>query len=70
MCFGKEKAYKKRGRDVVLDTASHCKINHRIAYKLAYFNMKLSKNHEKIVEKIPMPIIYVYMLFIRLLLSF
>jgi len=66
----KKKAYKKRGRDVVLDTASHCKINHRIAYKLAYFNMKLSKNHEKIVEKIPMPIIYVYMLFIRLLLSF
>lgn len=63
-------AYKKLGKTLNLDTLSHCKLNHWLAYKLAYFNMKLSRNHEAIIKKIPLPLIYLYMLFIRFLLSF
>ncbi|SDI06331.1 polysaccharide pyruvyl transferase family protein [Desulfosporosinus hippei] len=66
----KERLYHKNGKKLKLDTLSHCKINHKLAYRLAHFNMELSRKHPKILERVPMKLIFLYMLFIRFLLSF
>jgi len=57
-------------RNIDLDTDSVCKWNHRLAYFLANKNYEFSKNNYPLLKKIPMIVIYYYMCFIRLLLSF
>lgn len=61
---------KKNGKTVRINTDSKCKWNHRLAYKLAEKNRKFSVESYGTLEKIPMGIIYYYMCFIRVLLSF
>lgn len=62
--------YKKLGKNVPLDISNRCKWNHRLAYFLANRNNKFSKEHYEILKKTPMRIVYYYMCFIRVLLSF
>lgn len=66
----KERFYRKKGKNLKLDTLSHCKINHKLAFRLAHFNMEFSRKHPKQLEWIPMKLIYGYMLFMRFLLNF
>lgn len=47
-----------------------CKWNHKLAFWLAVKNKEFSENHKDKLEKIPIPVIYYYMCFIRVLLSF
>lgn len=66
----KEKAYLKKGKRISLDTSDRCKWNHRLAYRLAEKNRAFSENHPERLEKVPMKLVYLYMLAIRALLSF
>lgn len=47
-----------------------CRWNHRLAFKLAEYNRKYSQEHYDKLRKIPTKLIYYYMCFIRVLLSF
>lgn len=66
----KKKAAEKDGRTVKLDCSDKCKWNHRLAYYLAEKNKRYSEEHYEQLRKIPYWIIYYYMCFIRVLLSF
>lgn len=66
----KESHLLRMNKDVYLDTDSLCKWNHRLAYYLANKNFCFSKNNYLLLRKIPMLLIYYYMCFIRVLLSF
>lgn len=70
-CAPAKKNYlEKQGKTLNADFSDRCKWNHRLAYYLARKNEAFSKEHYEKLEKIPMPVIYYYMCFIRLLLSF
>lgn len=60
----------KSGSRLSLDTDDPCRWNHRLAYRLAEWNRRFSKRHPRRLERIPLNLIYLYMGFIRLLLSF
>jgi len=60
----------KKGEETTLDTSSKCKWNHRLAFRLAERNRKYSYEHRDKLKKTPMWMIYYYMCFIRVLLSF
>ncbi len=60
----------KKGEKTSLDTSSKCKWNHRLAFKLAERNRKYSYEHRDKLKRTPMFVIYYYMCFIRVLLSF
>lgn len=62
--------YHKQGKEIDLDTSTPCRWNHRLAFYLARKNQQYSEKHTDRLEKIPTPIIYYYMCFIRLLLNF
>lgn len=66
----KLKSYGKEGRELRLTADDKCKWNHRLAWHLARKNEKLSREHPERLEKIPHILIYYYMCFIRVLLSF
>lgn len=66
----KQKMYKRHGKSIPLDTSSKCRWNHRLAWRLGWRNMKLSGEKLKKLEKMPTWLIYYYMCFIRVLLSF
>ena len=66
----KMKDYGKEGRKLTLVADDKCKWNHRLAWKLARRNEKLSRENPEKLEKIPYIRIYYYMCFIRALLSF
>ena len=53
-----------------LDTSDKCKWNHKLALKLAEHNKKYSEEHYDKLAKVPTKVIYYYMCFIRVLLSF
>ncbi len=53
-----------------LDTADKSKWNHRLAFRLAEKNRRYSYEHPDKLAKVPMFVIYYYMCFIRVLLSF
>lgn len=53
-----------------LDTSDPCKWNHKLAYRLAKCNKKYSEEHYDKLAKKPTWLIYYYMCFIRVLLSF
>ena len=62
------KAKKTDGK--TLDTSNKCKWNHRLAFWLAEKNRVYSYEHYDKLAKVPMGLIYYYMCFIRVLLSF
>jgi coenzyme F420-reducing hydrogenase beta subunit len=53
-----------------LDVSEKCGWNHRLAYFLLEHDRRFSEEHEAVLRKIPMKLIYYYMCFIRVLLSF
>lgn len=66
----KQDIFRKEGKTLNVDVSGKCKWNHRLAYKLARRNMKFSREKLGRLEKIPTWVIYYYMCFIRVLLSF
>lgn len=62
--------YSKCGAKLRLNQSERCRWNHALAFRLAELNRRLSKNHPQAVNKIPLQLIYYYMLLIRTLLSF
>jgi len=75
LCFkyclakAKEEYYLKNGKNIKLDTSEKCRLKHRLAFMLAEKNRAFSEEHPEILERIPMEAIYLYMCFIRVLLS-
>ena len=61
---------KSKHTKIKMDTSDKCKWNHKLALKLAERNKKFSEEHYDKLAKIPTKIIYYYMCFIRVLLSF
>ncbi|MFP3153708.1 Coenzyme F420 hydrogenase/dehydrogenase, beta subunit C-terminal domain [Lachnospiraceae bacterium ZAX-1] len=61
---------KKTGKDCAIDILDKCKWNHRLAFYLARKNKEFSEKKQAKLEKIPTCVIYYYMCFIRVLLSF
>lgn len=61
---------KSKHTKIKMDTSDKCKWNHKLALKLAEHNKKFSEEHYDKLAKIPTKIIYYYMCFIRVLLSF
>ena len=66
----KVKYIKSEETQKALDTTSRCKWNHRLAFWLAEKNRAYSEQHPDKLMKKPMWLIYSYMCFIRVLLSF
>lgn len=66
----KQDYFNKLGKKITIDTADRCKWNHKLAFYLARKNEAYSKENYEGMRKIPMPVIYYYMCFIRVLLSF
>ena len=66
----KLKYLKKQGKDVSLTADDKCRWNHRLAFRLARKNKEYSEKHYDRLRKIPYILIYYYMCFIRVLLSF
>ncbi len=68
----KAERIKKQGKSVPpdLDVSEHCSWNQRLAYFLAEKDRDFSEKHADRLEKIPMPLIDLYMCLIRTLLSF
>jgi coenzyme F420-reducing hydrogenase beta subunit len=66
----KENYYKKKGSEVKLNTEEKCKWNHKLAFALARRNKEFSEKHYDKLAKVPSKVIYYYMCFIRVLLSF
>lgn len=66
----KVRHYQKQGKGLCLDSASPCRWNHRLAYRIARRNQETSKNHPERVTRLPLWYIYYKMCFIRFLLSF
>lgn len=66
----KLKYLKKQGKDVNLTADDKCRWNHRLAFCLARKNKEYSEKHYDRLRKIPYILIYYYMCFIRVLLSF
>lgn len=53
-----------------IDTTETCRWNHKLVFYIAEKNRSFSEKHYKTLQKIPLIVIYYYMCFIRLLLSF
>ncbi len=66
----KQKSIMAEGGKTELDVSSKCKWNHRLAYRLAERNRVYSEKNPEGLMKKPMWLIYYYMCFIRVLLSF
>lgn len=62
--------YAKEGRHPDLTASDKCRWNHRLAFWLARKNLAYSEEHYDSLRKIPHMLIYYYMCFIRVLLSF
>ena len=66
----KVELYQKQGKKIKLNCTLKSKWNHKLAYKLANYNNKFSIEKTNKLEKVPNFVIYYYMCFIRVLLSF
>lgn len=66
----KWRAFADEGKVLNVDIDSKCRWNHKLAYKLAAKNMRYSAQHPEKIEKLPTWLVYYYMCFIRVLLSF
>ena len=66
----KRESFKRQGKELRLQTTGRCKWNYRLAWYLARKNQEFSLHQPEKMKKIPMKAVYLYMLFIRALLSF
>jgi coenzyme F420-reducing hydrogenase beta subunit len=66
----KRRILKDEGKVLNNDVSCPCRQNHRLATRLAQKNMVLSRDKPGFVEKLPLSFVYLYMCFIRFLLSF
>ncbi len=66
----KQEMFAKQGKSINLDTTGKCRWNHRLAWKLGWRNMEFSRDKLAKLEKYPTWVVYYYMCFIRVLLSF
>jgi len=66
----KLKYFAKQGKTINLTSDDACRWNHRLAFSLAEKNRRYSEEHYEKLRKIPHILIYYYMCFIRVLLSF
>ncbi|MCR5792101.1 MAG: Coenzyme F420 hydrogenase/dehydrogenase, beta subunit C-terminal domain [Lachnospiraceae bacterium] len=66
----KKKYYAKHGKNIAINADDPCKWNHKLAFYLARKNKKYSEEHYDKLSKVPVILIYYYMCFIRVLLSF
>lgn len=66
----KIKYFAKQGKSIGLVADDKCKWNHRLAFYLARKNKEYSEKHYDKLRKIPYILVYYYMCFIRVLLSF
>lgn len=66
----KREYFEKSGKTLNICAANKCHWNHRLAFKLAWRNMEFSRRHAGRLEKLPLPAVFLYMCFIRFLLSF
>lgn len=53
-----------------LDVSHPCRWNHRLAWALAKLNRSIGSDHPGVLEKMPTGLMYLYMCFVRFLLSF
>jgi len=60
----------KQQKKLPLDVHAPCRWYHRLAYALARRSQAISNKSPKFMEKIPIWLIFCYMCFIRMLLSF
>jgi coenzyme F420-reducing hydrogenase beta subunit len=63
-------AKKKYFKSANFDTSNPCRWNHKLVFFLARYNQQISHKHKKLLRIVPFPIVYCYMLFMRLLLNF
>ncbi len=66
----KAEMFAKSGKHPSIDTSSKCRWNHRLAFRLGWRNMTFSRERLDKLEKLPTWLVYYYMCFIRVLLSF
>lgn len=66
----KLKYFANQGKTIALTADDKCRWNHRLAFYLAEKNKRYSEEHYEKLRKIPYILIYYYMCFIRVLLSF
>lgn len=66
----KIKYFAKQGKSIGLVADDKCKWNHRLAFYFARKNKEYSEKHYDKLRKIPYILVYYYMCFIRVLLSF
>lgn len=66
----KLKYFAKQGKTIALTADDKCRWNHRLAFYLAEKNKRYSEEHYEKLRKIPYILIYYYMCFIWVLLSF
>ena len=66
----KREYFARLGKALRIDCADKCKWNHRLAFGLAWRNMRFGEGNAERLEKIPLPAVFLYMCFIRFLLSF
>ncbi|MBD5130371.1 MAG: hypothetical protein HDT43_10715 [Ruminococcaceae bacterium] len=66
----KREYFAKLGKALKIDCTDKCNWNHRLAFGLAQRNMRFAEENAKRLEKIPLPVVFLYMCFIRFLLSF
>jgi coenzyme F420-reducing hydrogenase beta subunit len=66
----KIKYFRKKGKELHLQADDRCRLNHRLAFYLAEKNRAYSEEYYDELRKIPHILIYYYMCFIRVLLSF
>lgn len=59
--------YEKAGKNISIDTSAPCRLNHRLAFFLARKNAGQGYRQ---IRRYPMGLVYYYMCFIRVLLSF
>lgn len=70
-CASAKRGYfEKIGKTLKIDRSDKCRWNHKLAFRLAWRNTEYGENHAEKLKKIPLPLVYLYMCFIRLLLSF
>ncbi len=66
----KRSMFRNEGKIIDIDVTDKCKWNHRLAFRLGWRNMKFSSEKPEKLEKLPKWLVYFYMCFIRVLLSF
>lgn len=66
----KKDLFLRQKKRIGINTSCKCRWNHRLAFRLGWRNMKFSQEKQEKLERRPLWYVYLYMCFIRVLLSF